>query len=199
VRELPRKQFYKLSEVCRVTDTQPYVLRFWESEFPQLNPDKSTGGQRMYRQRDIDLVQRIKALLYEEECTLDGARRKLADEWDTGRRPKRASAREAKPAPRGATRQSGAPREERRTAVSTPRRKLTEPPPEPVEVDSVPRQRYEDAVEEVEHLRLALKEAENALHRAEAVADESQAAAQAERERAEKALAHMERLLELLS
>jgi len=72
-----RKTFYKIGEVCQITDTQPYVLRFWESEFPQLAPKKSRTGQRVYRQRDVDLVLQIKRLLYQEGYTIAGARKKL--------------------------------------------------------------------------------------------------------------------------
>lgn len=75
--EIPRKLFFKIGEVCQLTDTQPYVLRFWESEFPQLAPTKSRSGQRLYRRKDIDLVLEIKKLLYEEGFTIAGARKKL--------------------------------------------------------------------------------------------------------------------------
>ncbi|MFQ5878076.1 MAG: MerR family transcriptional regulator [Acidobacteriota bacterium] len=75
--EIPRKLFYKIGEVCQFTDTQPYVLRFWESEFPQLAPTKSRTGQRLYRRKDIDLVLEIKNLLYREGFTIAGARKKL--------------------------------------------------------------------------------------------------------------------------
>lgn len=74
---IPRKLFYKIGEVCELTDTQPYVLRFWESEFPQLAPKKSPSGQRTYRRKDIDLVIEIKKLLYQEGYTIAGARKKL--------------------------------------------------------------------------------------------------------------------------
>ncbi len=73
----PEKLFYKIGEVCRITDTQPYVLRFWESEFPQLSPQKNKAGQRVYRKKDIQLVFEIKKLLYDEEFTIAGARKKL--------------------------------------------------------------------------------------------------------------------------
>jgi len=75
--EITRKLFYKLNEVCQITDTQPYVLRFWESEFSQLAPQRSRNGQRLYRRKDIDLVRAIKKLLYEEGFTIAGARQKL--------------------------------------------------------------------------------------------------------------------------
>lgn len=75
--EIPKKLFYKIGEVCSLTDTQPYVLRFWESEFPQLAPRKTRTGQRVYRPRDIEMVLEIKKLLYEEGYTIAGARKKL--------------------------------------------------------------------------------------------------------------------------
>jgi len=74
---VPDKLFYKVSEVCQITDTQPYVLRFWESEFPQLAAEKNRSGQRVYRREDIDLIFRIKRLLYEEEYTIAGARKAI--------------------------------------------------------------------------------------------------------------------------
>lgn len=78
--EVPNKLFYKIGEVCELTDTQPYVLRFWESEFPQLAPRKNRSGQRVYQRKDIDTVLRIKKLLYDEEYTIAGARKKLDEE-----------------------------------------------------------------------------------------------------------------------
>jgi DNA-binding transcriptional MerR regulator len=75
--EIPKKLFYKIGEVCSLTDTQPYVLRFWESEFPQLAPKKTRTGQRVYRPRDIEMVLEIKKLLHEEGYTIAGARKKM--------------------------------------------------------------------------------------------------------------------------
>jgi len=75
--EIPRKLFYKVNEVCQITDTQPYVLRFWESEFSQLAPQRSRTGQRLYRRKDIDLVLAIKRLLNDEGCTIASAREHL--------------------------------------------------------------------------------------------------------------------------
>ena len=86
VKEIPHKLFYKIGEVCDLTDTQPYVLRFWESEFPQLAPKKNRSGQRMYRREDIETVERIKQLLYAEGFTIAGARKRLesADAGEAG-------------------------------------------------------------------------------------------------------------------
>jgi len=75
--EIARKLFYKLNEVCQLTDTQPYVLRFWESEFSQLAPTKSRSGQRLYRRKDIDLVRTIKKLIQEDGFTIARVREKL--------------------------------------------------------------------------------------------------------------------------
>lgn len=74
---VPDKLYYKATEVCQITDTQPYVLRFWESEFPQLSSEKNRNGQRVYRREDIDLIFRIKKLLYEEEYTIASARKAI--------------------------------------------------------------------------------------------------------------------------
>lgn len=71
------EKLYKIGEVCRMADVQPYVLRYWETEFPQLAPNKSGGGQRLYNQREIDTILRIKDLLYREGFTIAGAKKQL--------------------------------------------------------------------------------------------------------------------------
>src|SRR5687768_1649073 len=76
------KRLYKIGEVCRMADVQPYVLRYWETEFPPLAPGKTGGGQRMYTQREIDVILRIKELLYDEGFTIAGAKKKLEAELD---------------------------------------------------------------------------------------------------------------------
>lgn len=78
--ETSKKLFYKIGEVCTLTETQPYVLRFWESEFPQLAPRKTRTGQRVYRPKDVAMVREIKKLLYDEGFTIAGARKKLGME-----------------------------------------------------------------------------------------------------------------------
>ena|SRR5437867_8514174 len=90
-RKIPNKLFFKIGEVCEITDTQPYVLRYWESEFPALAPAKNTSGQRIYRRRDIETVLRIKQLLYEEGFTIAGAKKRLEMEM-AGRTPTPSSA-----------------------------------------------------------------------------------------------------------
>jgi DNA-binding transcriptional MerR regulator len=76
-RQIPNKLFFKIGEVCELTDTQPYVLRYWESEFPALAPAKNSSGQRIYRRRDIETILRIKQLLYDEGFTIAGAKKRL--------------------------------------------------------------------------------------------------------------------------
>jgi DNA-binding transcriptional MerR regulator len=71
------EKLYKIGEVCKVADLQPYVLRYWETEFPQLSPNKSGGGQRLYTKRELDTILRIKDLLYKEGFTIAGAKKKL--------------------------------------------------------------------------------------------------------------------------
>ena len=80
--ETAEKRLYKIGEVCRLADVQPYVLRYWETEFPPLAPNKSGGGQRLYTQRDLDVILRIKQLLYSEGFTIAGAKKKLETELD---------------------------------------------------------------------------------------------------------------------
>lgn len=71
------KLYYSISEVAQITDIKAYVLRFWEKEFPSLRPRKNRGGNRIYQQREIDLINRIKTLLYDEGYTIEGARQRL--------------------------------------------------------------------------------------------------------------------------
>jgi len=97
--EIPDKLFYKASEVCQITDTQPYVLRFWESEFPQLASEKNRSGQRVYRRSDIDLVFRIKTLLYQDEYTIAGARKAIDEDRTTIVDPLPAKSRTRQSAP----------------------------------------------------------------------------------------------------
>jgi DNA-binding transcriptional MerR regulator len=81
VPEQPDKQdgYYLIGEVSRLANLKPFVLRFWEEEFPMLQPFKSPSGRRLYRQDDVDLVLKIRRLLYDEGFTIAGARRFLLD------------------------------------------------------------------------------------------------------------------------
>ncbi len=77
------KSLYRIGEVSRITDTKPFVLRYWETEFPTLQPVKSPKGHRLYRRKDVDTVLLIKRLLYDEGFTIAGARRHLRDIGDS--------------------------------------------------------------------------------------------------------------------
>jgi len=74
------KLYYSIGEVRAITGLEPYVLRYWETEFPRLKPKKNTGGQRAYQRKDIELILRIKELLYEQGYTIKGARALLRSE-----------------------------------------------------------------------------------------------------------------------
>jgi DNA-binding transcriptional MerR regulator len=74
------KDFYRIGEVSRLTNLKPFVLRYWETEFPMLEPVKSSSGHRLYRQEDVEMVLRIKRLLYDEGFTIAGARRHLREQ-----------------------------------------------------------------------------------------------------------------------
>lgn len=88
----PKKIFHKIGEVCELTKTEPYVLRYWESEFPFLAPEKNRAGQRIYTDDDIQTVLAIKRLLYEEGYTTAGARRRLEKEREDSAEPARPAA-----------------------------------------------------------------------------------------------------------
>ena len=77
---IPEKLFFKIGEVCEITGVQAHVLRYWESEFPMLAPQKNRAGQRTYRKRDVEMALRIKELLYEDQYTIAGAKKKLSSE-----------------------------------------------------------------------------------------------------------------------
>ncbi len=98
---IPNKLFFKIGEVCEITDTQPYVLRYWESEFPALAPAKNSSGQRIYRRKDIETVLRIKQLLYDEGFTIAGAKKKLETEASGRSTTPRSMAGEAQAAEQG--------------------------------------------------------------------------------------------------
>lgn len=83
-----RKTYYSMREVCERTGLEPHVLRYWEGEFPTLRPKKNRAGNRAYRDRDIDTILAIKHLLYEEQYTIPGAKKRLTAtrprEWPAG-------------------------------------------------------------------------------------------------------------------
>lgn len=102
---IPEKLFFKIGEVCEIAGVQAHVLRYWETEFPMLAPQKNRAGQRTYRRRDVEMALRIKELLYDEQYTIAGAKKKLAGEL------------------RGPSRDSG-----QSTLAKTPARSLQPPP-----------------------------------------------------------------------
>jgi DNA-binding transcriptional MerR regulator len=81
---IPEKLFFRIGEVCDLIKVQPHVLRYWETEFPMLTPQKNKAGQRVYRRKDVEMVLRIRDLLYEEKFTIAGAKKKLLDEMRGG-------------------------------------------------------------------------------------------------------------------
>jgi DNA-binding transcriptional MerR regulator len=77
---IPDKLFFRIGEVSQLVGVEPYVLRYWESEFPGLSPKKSNTGQRMFRRKDVEMLLNIKQLLYEKKFTIEGARKALKSE-----------------------------------------------------------------------------------------------------------------------
>jgi DNA-binding transcriptional MerR regulator len=79
-----KRLYYKIGEACKTLGIQPYVLRYWETEFPALTPSKSRSGQRVYSEKELEIIRRIKELLYEEGYTIAGAKKKLEGELAAG-------------------------------------------------------------------------------------------------------------------
>ncbi len=79
----PDKLFYKIGEVSRILDVEPYVLRYWETEFPFLKPRKNKSGQRVYVKKDVELLITIKNLLYQERFTIEGVRKQLGSNFSS--------------------------------------------------------------------------------------------------------------------
>ena len=95
----PEKRYYRIGEVARITGVKPYVLRYWESEFRWMSPAKSRSKQRLYRKRDIETIQLIKKLLYEDRFTIEGARKRLRDLGVDGAKETAEKETSAAPAP----------------------------------------------------------------------------------------------------
>ncbi|MCP4655988.1 MAG: MerR family transcriptional regulator [bacterium] len=141
---MAKKLYYKIGEACKILDIQPYVLRYWETEFPFLNPNKSKSGQRVYSERELDVIRRIKELLYEEGYTIAGAKKKLEAEFEE--QSSNSTAREGA----GQTSAAGQARPRRRQAREKTSRSASEA--EPRELDR-------GAVEKVQKLRAGIEEA----------------------------------------
>ena len=118
---IPEKLFFKIGEVCDITGVQAHVLRYWESEFPMLAPQKNRAGQRTYRKRDVEMALRIKELLYEDQYTIAGARKKLSSEL------------------RGASKLKVVPPQDANSQQTSPQPTIQSAPPQANE----PRARYE--------------------------------------------------------
>lgn len=196
--EFPDKPFYKIGEVCQYTDTQPYVLRFWESEFPQLAPEKNRSGQRVYRREDVDLIFRIKKLLYEEEYTIAGARRRLeqGDEAAEGPEPGREALVERRVAAARAARDAAEPT----VQADARRRPLFDDEPAATAVQETPGAAdvARPAEEVLEALRRDLEDARSALRRSEAATAAAESQRDAMRRRMEKGAARLEEALSRL-
>ena len=108
---IPEKLFFKIGEVCELAGVQAHVLRYWESEFPMLAPQKNRAGQRVYRKRDVEIALRIKELLYEDQYTIAGAKKRLANDLRTGGKIRLNSGQEddSESAPRATQTQPGVP------------------------------------------------------------------------------------------
>ena len=81
---IPEKLFFKIGDVCELAGVQAHVLRYWESEFSMLAPQKNRAGQRVYRKRDVEMALRIRELLYEDQYTIAGAKKRLANDLRAG-------------------------------------------------------------------------------------------------------------------
>jgi DNA-binding transcriptional MerR regulator len=77
--DIPDKQYFKIGEVAEIAGVEPYVLRYWETEFKSIRPEKTRSNQRLYRRRDVETVLTIKHLLYDEGFRIDGAKRRLRE------------------------------------------------------------------------------------------------------------------------
>lgn len=136
---IPDKKFFKTSEVCRLADTQPYVLRFWESEFPQLAPTTNRSGQSTYSRRDLKLVLRISELLHDQELSIAQARELLEKEKGGRAAPAATAKKQKKTAKKG-------------------KKATTKTPAARDRLDEM-RKRYEAACEEIASLKESLKAA----------------------------------------
>jgi DNA-binding transcriptional MerR regulator len=78
IENIPDRVFYRIKEVCTITGLKPHVLRYWEQEFKDIRPSKSSKGQRLYKRKDLDVIFTIKRLLYEKRFTIDGAKKYMS-------------------------------------------------------------------------------------------------------------------------
>ncbi len=124
--QVPDKEEFKIGEVCEIAGVKPFVLRYWETEFAELAPAKGAGGQRTYSKADVELILRIKQLLYEERFTVAGAKKRLAEDQAQPARPASPAPQQAKRAAKPARLDSGTSEqvERLRRAVAEARQEL---------------------------------------------------------------------------
>ena len=84
MRNLDEKRYFRIGEVSRIIGVEPYVLRYWESEFPQIRPRRADSNQRTYLKKDLEIILEIKRLLYDEKMTIEGARKRLKQKMEKG-------------------------------------------------------------------------------------------------------------------
>jgi DNA-binding transcriptional MerR regulator len=167
-----KRLYYKIGEACKALDIQPYVLRYWETEFPALSPSKSRSGQRVYSEKELGIIRRIKELLYGEGYTIAGAKKKLEAELASGSLGGEDEEGEPKPQAAGEPGQAEAeslpldlgappverPRASRPARVSEPATPAAAPRPEagseqqPLRLDT-------QAAERIESMRKGIEEA----------------------------------------
>lgn len=78
--DIPNKLYFRIGEVSDIVGVKPYVLRYWETEFPDIRPSKSKSGQRLYKRRDVEMLLMVKELLYDKRFTIDGAKQRLREQ-----------------------------------------------------------------------------------------------------------------------
>ena len=139
-----KRLYYKIGEACKALGIQPYVLRYWETEFPALAPNKSRSGQRVYSEKELEIIRRIKELLYDEGYTIAGAKKKLETELASGGLGETVD--EAAELPPAAA--APGPRTKAQKAMPEP----TDPGPPPAELDT-------DAAERIQSLRSGIEKA----------------------------------------
>lgn len=78
--DIPNKLYFRIGEVSDIVGVKPYVLRYWETEFPDIRPSKSKSGQRLYKRRDVEMLLMVKELLYDKRFTIDGAKQRIREQ-----------------------------------------------------------------------------------------------------------------------
>ncbi|MFL6200642.1 MAG: MerR family transcriptional regulator [Thermoanaerobaculia bacterium] len=142
-----KRLYYKIGEACKELGIQPYVLRYWETEFPALAPSKSRSGQRVYSEKELEVIRRIKQLLYEEGYTIAGAKKKLETELANGSLDAEGAAAADEPPAVEASSSAPAPRAPKRKSAPA-----AEPDPPAPALDS-------DGAERIQTLRSGVEKA----------------------------------------